>query len=600
MVAAVLVAATVTVATAAEGDRRPAVAPAAGVAEAATAGPAVSGASTPEVASATAADLAVATPAPAAAGTSTAPGKAATAGERRGGERRRPCTEREHPGGDWPSLNADLGNTRHQAAEDEIGPVEAAGLVPAWSFSGEQVGATGGMRSTPVVAGGCVYLGLGQGYLGDLGHVIALDAETGELVWKAQLDGSVLGLAVANGLVYATPSRGTKGEVAAPVVTDTYTPDGSHAVALDASTGAVRWTSERLDDGNPGNGTFINASPVVFEVGGRDLMFVPLSGGAGDGARVPMYFLDARTGETVAKSYSLTDAEYRAGFGGTGIWSTAAFDPKSGYLYAATADSDGRTRQHPRNNAILRIDADPRRATFATVVGVYSGTSEHADLDPIVGYPNNPACGALGADAPFQPPTFFDTSASVECLELDVDFGSSPNLSKDADGDLVVSALQKSGVFHAVDAVSMQANWRFFVGPGGPAMHAATAAVGPDRVYVGATPNLVFGLDRLTGSLGWASTTSADLFAYQPITLANDVLYTINDLGLLVGLRARDGAPVVQRPIAVDGGFRQCLGVGAGVAVARHTVFVPCDAGGPVDLAGVPVSAGGLVAYRAG
>ena len=194
---------------------------------------------------------------------------------------------------------------------------------------------------------------------------------------------------------------------------------------------------------------------------------------------------------------------------------------------------------------------------------------------------------------------FADTAARrEECLELDLDFGASPNLSTDPDGSLVVGALQKSGVFHAVDATSMVRKWRFFVGPGGPASHAATAAVGPDRIYVGATPNLVFELDRL-GSLGWTSTTTTDLFAYQPLTLANGVLYTINDLGLLVGLNARDGVPVLHRPIAVDGGFRQCLGVGAGVAVARNTIFVPCDAGGPVDLAGVPVSAGGLVAYRA-
>ena len=514
--------------------------------------------------------------------------------------RHRPCAEKEHAGGSWPSLNGDLRNTRNQPAETEIGVDEAAGLVPAWSFSGESVGATGGMRSTPVVAGGCVFLGLGQGYLGDRGDVIALDADTGEVVWHTQLDGSVLGLAVVDGLVYATPSRGTRGDVAAPVVTDTYSPAGSYAVALDASTGAVRWKSDRLDDGNPGNGTFINASPVVFEAGDRRMMFVPLAGGAGDGARVPMYFLDARTGRTIAKAYSLSDGEYREGFGGTGIWSTAAYDEASGHIYAATADSDGKTRQHRYNNAILRIDADPRRATFASVVGAYSGTTEHADLDHLVGYPRNPACGAGGGEAPVHPPTFFDTSASVECLELDLDFGASPNLYTDADGHLVVSALQKSGVFHSVDAVKMQANWRFYVGPGGPAMHAATAAVGADRIYVGATPNLVFDLDRHAGSLGWVSTTSADLFAYQPITLANGVLYTINDLGLLVGLDARAGAPVLHRPIAVDGGFRQCLGVGAGVAVARSTVFVPCDAGGPVDLAGVPVSPGGLVAYRAG
>jgi outer membrane protein assembly factor BamB len=509
-----------------------------------------------------------------------------------------PCRGGEAAGGDWTSLNGDAANTRHQPDEASIGTAEVDDLVAAWSFDGASVGATGGMRSTPIVAGGCVFIGLGQGYLGDRGDVIALDAETGDVVWHTQLDGSVLGLAAANGMIYATPSTGTRGEVALPVVTDTYEPAGSYAVALDAGTGAVRWTSQRLDDGNAANGTFVNASPVAFAAGGRSMVFVPLAGGAGDGARVPMYFLDALTGATIRRAFTLTDAEYRAGFGGTGIWSTAAYDPATQHLYAGTADSDGRTRQHPYNNAILRIDANPRRATFARVVGAYTGTTEHANLDPLVGYPNNPLCGLGGLGEDLALPTFFDTSASVECLELDLDFGASPNLYRSADGRLRVSALQKSGVLHSVDAVRMQAAWTAFVGPGGPAMHSATASVADGRIHVGATPNLLFGFDQETGGLGWLSTSGVDAFAYQPVTTANGVLYGINDLGLLLAFDAATGSPLANRLLAADGGFDQCLGVGAGVAVAGGTVFAPCDAGGLSDLAGLPSPAGGLVAYR--
>jgi outer membrane protein assembly factor BamB len=102
------------------------------------------------------------------------------------------------------------------------------------------------------------------------------------------------------------------------------------------------------------------------------------------------------------------------------------------------------------------------------------------------------------------------------------------------------------------------------------------------------------------GELEWVSSTGVDVFAYQPVTTANGVLYAINDLGSLVAFDADTGAPLLDRPIAADGGFTECLGVGAGVAVARGTVFVPCDAGGPADLAGLPSPAGGLVAYRLG
>ncbi|HJR25568.1 MAG TPA: PQQ-binding-like beta-propeller repeat protein [Acidimicrobiales bacterium] len=504
-------------------------------------------------------------------------------------------------------LNHDLGNSRRQPAERVIGPAEAKRLRPAWSFDGADVGATGGLRTTPIVADGCVYLAFGQGYLGDRGDVVALDADTGELVWHVELEGSVLGLAAANGLIYATPSLGTRGDVALPVVSESYRPDGSSVVALDARTGERVWASERLDDGDPTNGTFINASPVPFKAGGgaggRHLLFVPLAGGSGDGARVPMYFLDALTGATVRKSYSLTEAEYDAGFGGTGIWGTAAFDPATDHLYVGTADSDGHTRQHPYNNALLKIDADPRRATFASVVDSYSGTTEHADLDATIGYPHNPLCGALddglrslGADVDL--PTFLDTSASVECLELDFDFGASPNLTSDAAGRARIGALQKSGVYHSVDAASMTAAWTFFVGPGGAFMDAGTPAVGGRDVYVGATPNLVYGLQKDTGRVRRLATTGIDVFAYQPLTLANGVLYAVNDAGFLVGIDASSGAPLLHRLLAADGGFAHCLGVGAGVAVARNTVYAPCDAGGLVDLAGLPSPPGGLVAYR--
>ncbi len=511
----------------------------------------------------------------------------------------RTCPADARPaGGDWKGLNHDLSNTRNQPDEAQLGPLRARRLRPAWSFKGDQVGAPGGMRSTPVVAGGCVYIGLGQGYLGDRGDVVALNADTGQVVWHVRMNGSVLGLTVANGMVYAAPSMGTRGDVALPVVTDNYAPAGSYAVALDARTGAVRWTSDRLDDGNAANGTFINATPVAVPAAGRDLLFVPLAGGSGDGARVPMYFLDAQTGATVRKAYSMSDADYAAGFGGTGIWSTPAYDPVGRHLYAGTADSDGHSRQHPYNNAILKIDADPQRARFATVLDSYKGISEHADLDGIIGYPNNPLCGDVAGAPALDLPTFFDTSASVQCLELDLDFGASPILHR-VDGALRVSELQKAGVLHSVKAASMTAAWRFFVGPGGAFQDGGTGTLVGNRIVTGATPNLLFGLNARSGALNWISATSIDVFAYQPLTSANGVIYAINDVGSLLAYDAVTGLPLLDRSIALDGRLTQCLGVGAGVAVARHTVFAPCDAGGPADLAGLPSSAGGLVAYRA-
>ncbi len=144
----------------------------------------------------------------------------------------------------------------------------------------------------------------------------------------------------------------------------------------------------------------------------------------------------------------------------------------------------------------------------------------------------------------------------------------------------------------------MTPRWKFFVGPGGAFQDSGTAALTGNRIAVGATPNLLFGLGAATGGLDWASQTGADAFAYQPLTAANGVLYAINDVGSLLAYDASTGVPLADRSIALDGGHTQCTGAGAGVAVARGTVFAPCDAGGLTDVAGAPESPGGLVAYR--
>jgi outer membrane protein assembly factor BamB len=59
----------------------------------------------------------------------------------------------------------------------------------------------GRISSAPVVAGGVVYVGAGNGAEGDLW---ALDAATGAVVWSVHLSGAPPGVAVDNGVVYAS------------------------------------------------------------------------------------------------------------------------------------------------------------------------------------------------------------------------------------------------------------------------------------------------------------------------------------------------------------------------------------------------------------
>ena len=58
----------------------------------------------------------------------------------------------------------------------------------------------GRITSAPAVAGGVVYVGAGRGTDGDLW---ALDAATGAVLWKAEVSSAPIGVAVANGVVFA-------------------------------------------------------------------------------------------------------------------------------------------------------------------------------------------------------------------------------------------------------------------------------------------------------------------------------------------------------------------------------------------------------------
>ena len=93
----------------------------------------------------------------------------------------------------------------------------------------------------------------------------------------------------------------------------------------------------------------------------------------------------------------------------------------------------------------------------------------------------------------------------------------------------------------------MERAWVFNVGPGGAAMNSATAAIDGGRVFVGATPNLLYGLGGHAGDRRWVGSTDLDLFAYQPVTVANGVLYAITDAGYLIGVDSSNGFPLLRR-----------------------------------------------------
>jgi outer membrane protein assembly factor BamB len=104
-----------------------------------------------------------------------------------------------------------------------------------------------GPHATPLVHRGVVYAA------GAMGHLHALEADSGELVWRHRLIENLGGTVVTRG--YSSSPVADSGLVIAQTGGD------GHAVtAFDAATGRIVWRSGSFEN--------VNASPIVADIGG--------------------------------------------------------------------------------------------------------------------------------------------------------------------------------------------------------------------------------------------------------------------------------------------------------------------------------------------
>jgi glucose dehydrogenase len=270
-----------------------------------------------------------------------------------------PCTA-STTGGDWPMYGHDLANTRTQTDEHGLGPTAAANLTPAWVFSTGSTGDGSQLTTTPVVSDGCVFIGSFNGY------VYGLDASTGHAVWQRKLDapdpGSG-GVIVGAAAVYGREVIFLINEFNAP-----------YAIALDRSTGAVIWRSAafapQLSTSAAQAGSYTNASPIIA----NGFVVAGYSPPEGDSTAAGGFSLiDAATGALVKTTPTVSPADQANGYSGGGLWSTPAYDPSTGYLYWGAGNPSSKDKQDPNTDAILKIDLDRARSTFAQIVGAYPG-----------------------------------------------------------------------------------------------------------------------------------------------------------------------------------------------------------------------------------
>jgi polyvinyl alcohol dehydrogenase (cytochrome) len=459
------------------------------------------------------------------------------------------CAKADHPGGDWPVSGHDLENTRNQPKERRIGPAEARTLAPVWEVNSTAVEADGDFTSTPVIADGCVFVGSVSGW------VLALNADTGELVWKTKL---------AQGINNSVTVDGD----------EIFAISGLRLASLDRATGKILWQSKFVDE-QDGNDTY--GAPVAFTYRGsksvpaRRVVFVGISGGGaelGDAEERAKFqgtftLLDGDSGDILRKTYVIPEKLWKDGYAGGGIWATPALDPATGYAYVGSGNPFQPQVQHERTDAILKIDMNPSRKTFGEIVDHYQGTLE----EYVEGFRDMPC-----VDVPGNPPPWYPQGAGA-CMDQDLDFGASPNLFKSEDGRLLVGEGQKSGEYHVLDAKTMKADYVSLVGPptalGGIV---GSTAVDDNSVFGPITTGgYLWGVDRADGAVQWASPVGDGAHWGHAVSSANGVVYTIDLGGLLRAYDGSNGLPLLGRPQSEASPVAANLG--GGVSIARNTVY---------------------------
>jgi len=522
----------------------------------------------------------------------------------------RPSCARTRPGGgDWPLGTHDLRNSRRQDAEHLLGPDAARTLAPAWAFDVEQKTGTpnaptrfdiASLQATPIVAGGCVFVATKQG------DVEAVNADTGKLVWTRHVE--------------VSPAPGTGGTfVGAPaydhgvlyaLVNQLETP---YAIALKAATGALIWRSRPFVPASDyRHWYYTNATAVVS----RGVLIAGFSPQEGDGkGHGGFSLIDASSGRILRTTYTIPRTDWAAACpdtspegpvdetvfsntpfpperecAGGGIWTTPAVDESTGYAYMGAGNPfNKKGAAHPRTNAILKVDVDRTRATFGRIVAFYSGNLDQGPdgAGETAFGASRPACYVVTdpygiADAvlpPLPPPfnVFQQFNDSPSCGQLDLDFGA-PQLLATTHG-LLVGDLQKSGVYHLVDAATMGRRRvvRTTLAWGCELCNASTPAFDATtgRVVASVSESTV-SFDPRTGDPAWTSPRTDTFIHYEPVSIANGVAYILNGDGSLMALDERDGTPLAVRNVGSDdGGSDAFVGsASSGIAIARHTVFV--------------------------
>jgi len=247
----------------------------------------------------------------------------------------------------WLSYGGNYSAHRYSSL-DQINRGNVAGLVPAWIFPTGEL--RGGLNATPLVADGVMYL------MGPMNRVFALNAATGEVIWRYYYKLPNLsfpyqvgsrGLAIGHGRVY-------------------FGTIDNHVVALDAKTGREIWQVEVEDVRQCGCN--ITSAPLVV----RDKVVVGVTGGE-HAHRGYLNAFDGATGKHLWRFYTIpapgepgseTWDPKMLKYGGAPTWLVGSYDPELNLLYWGVGNPSSdfydeyRKGDNLYSNSIIALDPE--------------------------------------------------------------------------------------------------------------------------------------------------------------------------------------------------------------------------------------------------
>lgn len=402
----------------------------------------------------------------------------------------------------WGVGGQNLHNTRNAADEDIINPQNVGSLRVKWIFTTH-----GDVSATPTVDRDAVYFPDWGGYINKV------NARTGALIWSHPMsfytgvEGDFARASIAiegNRLIVGTQANS---DIPATL-------DGAHVIAVNKNTGQLLWKT-KMDDFI---GATITQSAVVYRNKIYVGVASNEEGLANDSAyqccafRGSVVALDLYTGRIIWKTYMLPAGK---GFTGNAVWgSTPVVDVKRKSLYVTTGNNytvpqavldcvnAGGTPDQVKN-CIAAVDGSSTNY-FDGVVSLDLKTGRVKWYTPVLPFDAwNVACLFEGPNCP-------DTAGP------DYDFGQGPALFTVGHGRHkreLLGAGQKSGIYWTFNPDNGQIVWSTQVGPGATLGGLQWgSAVDENRIYT-AVSNSDFKPFTLTTGPGAGQTISGGFWA---------------------------------------------------------------------------------------